>query len=59
MEQLSRETLKALHTPKLRDRLSQLGLEPMVMTPAEFDAFVIKDVDLNSTLVKAVGLKPE
>jgi tripartite-type tricarboxylate transporter receptor subunit TctC len=31
----------------------------MVMTPGEFDAYVQKEVALNSALVKAVGLKPE
>jgi len=28
----------------------------MVMTPAEFQAFVEKDIALNATLVKALGL---
>jgi len=33
-------TLKALKTPNVEDKLATLGLEPMVMTPAEFDAHV-------------------
>jgi tripartite-type tricarboxylate transporter receptor subunit TctC len=59
VDKLNRETLKALHAPKLQEKLATLGLDPMVMTPGEFDAYVQKEVALNSALVKAVGLKPE
>lgn len=56
---LNRETLKALQTPRTRDRMAALGVEPMVMTPAEFDAHVRKEIAADAALVKAVGLKPE
>ena len=59
VDKLNRETLKALQTPKLRDRLAQLGLDPMVMTPKELDAHVQKEIALNAALVKAIGIKPE
>ena len=57
VDKLHRETLKALQEPKVRDRLAKLGVEPMVMTPTEFDALVAREVAINAALVKAIGLK--
>ena len=59
VDKLHRETLKALQTPKLREKLAALGLDPMVMTPKEFDAHVQKEIALNTALVKATGIKPD
>lgn len=59
IERLNRETLKALQAPKLRERLGQMGIDPMPMTPKEFDAFVRKELALNAALVRQAGLKPE
>ncbi len=59
VEKLNRETLKALHSTKLRERLSQLGVDTMVMTPAELDVHVQNEIALNAALVKAIGIKPE
>jgi tripartite-type tricarboxylate transporter receptor subunit TctC len=59
VDKLNRETLKALQTPKLRDRLAQLGLDPMIMSPQELDAHVQKEIVINAALVKAIGIKPE
>ena len=57
VDKLHHETLKALQAPKVRDKLTELGLDPMVMTPAEFDAHVQKEIDINAGLVKAAGIK--
>ena len=51
--------LKALQTPKVRDRLSAMGVDPMVMTPSEFDAYVEREIAVNAALVKAAGIRPE
>jgi tripartite-type tricarboxylate transporter receptor subunit TctC len=59
VDKLHRETLKALQEPKVRDKLAALGFDPMVMTPSEFDAFIVKDIAANAALVKAVGLQPQ
>lgn len=57
VDRLQRETAKALQEPKLRERLAALGVEPMVVvTAAEFDAFVETELALNAALAKAVGL---
>lgn len=59
IDKLHQETVKALQEPKLRDRLITLGVDPMVMTSSEFDAYVQKEITINAVLVKAIGLKPE
>jgi tripartite-type tricarboxylate transporter receptor subunit TctC len=58
VDRLSRETLKALQTPKIAERLTALGLDPMVMTPSEFAALVEREIAINAALVKAADLKP-
>jgi len=59
VEKLHRETLKALQEPRVRERLSALGVDPMVLTPIEFDALVAKELAINAALVNAIGLKPQ
>jgi tripartite-type tricarboxylate transporter receptor subunit TctC len=59
VEKLHRETVKALQDPKVRERLAELGVDPLNMTPAEFDALVRKEIDINAALVKAIGLKAQ
>jgi tripartite-type tricarboxylate transporter receptor subunit TctC len=59
VDMLYRETLKALQEPKVKDRLAALGVDPMVMTPTEFDALVSGEIRMNAALVKAIGLRPE
>jgi tripartite-type tricarboxylate transporter receptor subunit TctC len=56
---LHREILKTLQSPKVHDRLAALGIDPMAMTPREFDAHVEKEIAINAALVKATGIKPE
>jgi tripartite-type tricarboxylate transporter receptor subunit TctC len=57
VEKLQAETVKALQDPGVKERLAKLGADPMTMTPAAFDAFVKKEIDLNAELVKAAGVK--
>ena len=59
VDRLNRATLRALQTPRLREKLAALGLDPMVMTPEEFEAYVRKEIVLNAGLVKVAGIKPE
>jgi tripartite-type tricarboxylate transporter receptor subunit TctC len=59
VERLHAETSKALQSPKARERLAALGIEPMAMTSQEFDALVLREVGINAALVKKIGLKPE
>ena len=59
VEKLNRETLKAMQAPGTRERLAALGLDPMVMTPQEFDVHVQKEIAVNAALVRAAGIKQE
>ena len=59
VNRLNRETLKALQAPKAREKLAALGVDPMVMSPAEFAAHVEKEIVLSATLVQQADLKPE
>ena len=59
VERLNRETLKALQTPKLRERLAGLGVDAMPMSPDEFAAHVEREVSLNAGLARKAGLKAE
>ena len=59
LERLRVDTQKALADPAAIDRLKPQGLEPMPLSPAEFDALIKKEVADNIALVKAAGIKVE
>jgi len=59
VDRLHQQAAKALQEPKVTDRLTKLGVDPMAVTPTDFDALVRKEIPLNIALVKAIGLKPE
>lgn len=59
VDKLSRETLAALQNSKVSAKLSALGVDPMSMTPLEFDAYVRKEIAVNAKLVKAIGIKAD
>jgi len=54
---LHEETIKALNNPAVIARLDKAGGEPMPMSPAAFDDFVRKEIELNAVLVKAAGIE--
>jgi tripartite-type tricarboxylate transporter receptor subunit TctC len=57
VERLHAETRKALALPAVQEKFKPQGLEPMPVTPAEFDALIKKEIATNIALVKAAGLK--
>jgi tripartite-type tricarboxylate transporter receptor subunit TctC len=59
VNRLHSETVKALQAPKVRERIAALIVDPMIMTPNDFDAYVREEIDLNAALVKAAGIKPD
>ena len=59
VNRLNRETLNALQAPKAREKLAALGVDPMVMSPAEFAAHIDREIALNATLVQQAGMKAE
>lgn len=56
---LHRETTAALQDPGVRDKLEALGVDPMIMSPGEFAAYVRQEIAVNAALVKAIGLKTQ
>jgi tripartite-type tricarboxylate transporter receptor subunit TctC len=54
---LNSEMQKAVEAPRVRDKLVQLGVEPMILTPAEFAAQVRSEVATYGGFAKAAGLK--
>ena len=54
---LYQNTLKALQTPDMKERMAKIGAEPMLMTPQEFDAYIRMEIGTNAALVKAAGIR--
>ena len=54
---LHQETAKALQNPATREKLAKLGVEPMPMASAQFEALVRDEITLNTKLVKDAGIK--
>jgi len=57
VERLHQEAQKAATSPSVREKLGQQGIDPMPITPAEFDALIRKEIAENVALVKAAGIK--
>jgi tripartite-type tricarboxylate transporter receptor subunit TctC len=57
INRLHEETLKVLRQPGVIERFKPQGIEPMPLTPAEFDALIAKEIENNIAIVKAAGLK--
>lgn len=57
VNRLHQETMKVLAQPGVIDKLKPQGIEPMPLTPAEFDALIAKEIETNKAIVKAAGLK--
>jgi tripartite-type tricarboxylate transporter receptor subunit TctC len=57
VNQFHRETLAVLHTSTVEEKLATIGVDPMVMTPGEFDEHVKSEISINAALVKATGIK--
>jgi tripartite-type tricarboxylate transporter receptor subunit TctC len=58
IEKFHREAVKAMQSPNVKERLETLGMEPMPLTPAEFDAHVRAEIGTTGALARAAGLKP-
>jgi tripartite-type tricarboxylate transporter receptor subunit TctC len=56
IERLHAEVGKALALPAVQEKLAAQGVEPMPLSPQEFDAMIAKEILSNIKLVKAAGL---
>jgi tripartite-type tricarboxylate transporter receptor subunit TctC len=59
VNKLNTELQKSLQLPGVRERLAQLGVQPMTMGPEQFDKFVKDELAINADLAKAAGLTPQ
>ena len=59
IERLSRETVKAVNEPVVRERLLQLGMEPGGSTPEQLGALIQNDRVKWQKVIKDAGIKAE
>jgi tripartite-type tricarboxylate transporter receptor subunit TctC len=57
IEKLNKETVAALATPDLKDRLVAIGFDVFTGTPEEFAAFMRNDMARAAKAIKAAGIK--
>jgi tripartite-type tricarboxylate transporter receptor subunit TctC len=57
VNRLHQGTMKVLAQPGVNEKLKPQGIEPMPLSPAEFDALIAKEIETNKAIVKAAGLK--
>jgi tripartite-type tricarboxylate transporter receptor subunit TctC len=57
IDRLHAETQKVLATPAVQEKFKPQGIEPLKLTPDEFDAMVKREVATNIALAKAAKLK--
>ena len=46
-----------MQDPEVRDRLTKLGADIVLMTPAEFDAYVKAQAEVAAGIVKAANIR--
>jgi tripartite-type tricarboxylate transporter receptor subunit TctC len=59
IDKLNAEVNKVLKKPEVLAAWDKQGAVPLVMTPAEFDAYLRKDIEKWAGVVKAAGLAPK
>jgi len=57
IDRLYQETEKALQLPAVKDKFAPQGIEPLPLKPAQFDALIKKEIDINLALVKSAGIR--
>jgi tripartite-type tricarboxylate transporter receptor subunit TctC len=57
VNRLHQAMTKVLAQPGVMDKLKAQGIEPMPLSPADFDALIAKEIEVNKAIVKAAGLK--
>jgi tripartite-type tricarboxylate transporter receptor subunit TctC len=59
LNRINAEVQKALATPDLKERLTNLGNDPMFMSPAEFDDFLKEEYTVLGEVMRAAGVKAQ
>ncbi len=59
VQRLQQEAARALAQPELIEKLAKIGAEPMVMSSADFNAFIRSEVEVAARVAKAANLKAQ
>jgi tripartite-type tricarboxylate transporter receptor subunit TctC len=59
IETLAREVRVAMEKPKVKERMAQLGVEPVADSPADFRKFMAKEFQAYGEMVRLARVKPE
>jgi tripartite-type tricarboxylate transporter receptor subunit TctC len=59
VETLAREVRSAMQKPQVKERMAQLGVEPVADSPAEFRKFVASELRAYREMVRLAGVQPE
>jgi tripartite-type tricarboxylate transporter receptor subunit TctC len=54
---LHSETTKALASPEVKKRYTELGADPWILSPEQFDKTIREEIVANKAIVEAAGLK--
>jgi tripartite-type tricarboxylate transporter receptor subunit TctC len=57
IEQVAVAAAQAVHAPEFARRMRELGLEPVGSTPAEYDAFIRREITRWKEVIEAKGIK--
>jgi tripartite-type tricarboxylate transporter receptor subunit TctC len=57
VDRLYRAIQEVLITPTVIEKFAPQGIEPMPLTPKEFDTLIVREIAANKELVKATGMK--
>jgi tripartite-type tricarboxylate transporter receptor subunit TctC len=57
IERLHGEITRITALPAVKDKLDAQGVEPLPLSPAEFDTLMVREIAVNLALAKAAGLK--
>jgi len=59
VDKLNAEALGALRSKEMKDRLAADGAEPLSSTPAEFAAFIRRELDKWTGVARAARIEPQ
>src|SRR5688572_28927670 len=59
VETLAREVRVAMQKPEVKERIAQLGVEPIADSPAEFRKFMANEFRAYGEMVRLAGVQPE
>jgi tripartite-type tricarboxylate transporter receptor subunit TctC len=57
VDKLNAEIIKVLNRPDVKEAWAKQGVEPMAMTPSEFDKYLRADIDKWAKVIKDAGIK--